>query len=78
MNSVAKFLVLSDAAPRATLFDTQCRLLGEVIEDDGFIVDSLLHEAVRCPVPRADMLDAVVPAPSPQFPVRCYALGERV
>ena len=39
------------------------RQLDAVIEDDGFIGDSLLLNAKVCAVPRADMLDAVVPPP---------------
>jgi hypothetical protein len=74
MNTPAKFLVLTDAAPRAMLFDGQKRLMGEVIEDDGFIVDSLLLTALACPVPDDQMLSAMVPPPSPQWPVRCFQL----
>jgi hypothetical protein len=74
MNTPAKFLVLTDAAPRATLFDSHQRLMGEVIEDDGFIVESLLLTAKLCPVPDAGMLSSLTPPPSPQFPVRCYEL----
>ena len=64
-----------DAAPRALLFDSDQHLVGEVIEDDGFIVDSLLMTAKACPMPDDDMLDACVPPPSPQFPVRCFELS---
>jgi hypothetical protein len=76
MNALAKFLVIAGPAQRAWLFDRQQRLLGEVIEDDGFIVDSLLSAATSCPMPHPDMLDALVPPPSPRFPVRCFALNE--
>lgn len=76
MNSNAQFLVLAGAAtPRALLFDGQQKLLGEVIEDDGFIVDTLVDSATPCPMPRSDMLDFVVPPPSVQDGVRCFALG---
>ena len=76
MNPSAKYLVLTDAAPRALLFDHDQRLLGEVIEDDGFIVDGLMNHATACPVPRPDMLEAMVPPPSSMFPVRCFALSD--
>ena len=42
MNASAKFLVLLDAARPALLIDRDKQLLGEVIGDDGSIVDSLL------------------------------------
>ena len=74
MNLQAKFLVLLDDAPRALLFDSQRRLLGEVIEEDGFIVDSLLRSASECSRPDDAMLGAVVPPPFPQQPVRCFEL----
>jgi hypothetical protein len=74
MNTPAKFLLLLDDSPRALLFDSERRLLGEVIEEDGFIVDSLLRSASECPRPGADMLGAVVPPPSPRQPVRCFEL----
>ena len=72
--TTAKFLILLDDSPRALLFDSQQCLLGEVIEEDGFIVHSLLRAAKECPVPRDEMLRAIVPAPSPQRPVRCFEL----
>ena len=56
------------------LFDSEQHLMGEVIEDDGFIVESLLLTAKACPVPDADMLESLVPPPSPQWPVRCFEL----
>jgi hypothetical protein len=76
MSSPAKFLILIDhAVPRALLFDREQRLVGEVIEDDGFIVDSLLQSAVACPVPDGGMLRAMVPPPSPEGgQVRCFEL----
>ena len=67
MNAPAKFLVLLDAARPALLIDSDKHLLGEVIEDDGSIVDSLLLNAKVCAVPRTDMLDAVVLPPLPGF-----------
>ena len=75
MTSTAKFLVLADAK-RAVLFDCERRLIGEVIEDDGFIVDSLIQAATACPVPHPGMLTAMVPPPSPMYPVRCFALPD--
>ena len=77
MSPPARFLVLLGGAPRALLFDATSRLLGEVIEDDGYIVAGLLDRARACPVPDAGMLDALddALAPSPSQPVRCYELG---
>ncbi len=72
MSTSAKFLVLLDDATRALLFDDAQRLLGEIIEDDGFIVEHMLLGATACPVPHARMLEAMVPPPSQ--PVRCYEL----
>ena len=74
MNAPAKFLLLLDDLPRALLFDGQRQFLGEVIEEDGFIVDSLLRSASACPCPTDDMLSGVVPPPSPQQPMRCFEL----
>ena len=74
MNAPVKFLLLLDDTPRAFLFDGQWRFLGEVIEDDGFVVDSLLRSASACPSPADDMLSFVVPPPSPQQPMRCFEL----
>jgi hypothetical protein len=74
MNTPAKFLLLLDDAPRALLFDSRSHLLGEVIEEDGFIVDSLLRSATPCPTPIDGMLQAIVPPPSPQQSMRCYEL----
>ena len=75
MRSSAKFLVLLDDAARALLFDRDHRLLGEVIEDDGFIVDSLLRTADRCLPSECELL-AVRPPPQLQQPMRCYALPD--
>lgn len=74
MNKPAKFLVLLDDAPRALLFDSQQCLLGEVIEQDGFIVDSLLRGATPCPELFDELLQAIVPPASPRQPVRCFVL----
>lgn len=74
MNTPPKFLVLLDDAPRALLFDSQQQLLGEVIEEDGFIVDSLLRSASECPCPEDGMLRAVIPPPAPSDRVRCFEL----
>ena len=74
MHSEAKFLVLLDDKPRALLFDSERHLLGEVIEDDGFIVDRLLAGATPCPLPSAEALREIVPAPSPDQAVRWFRL----
>jgi len=76
MTLSAKYLVLADAAPRVFLFDHEQHWLGEVIEDDGFVVDRLMRCAIACAVPLPDMLAAIVPAPSPAFPVCCFALSD--
>jgi len=74
MNAAPKFLLLLDDVPRALLFDSQQRLLGEVIEDDGFIVDNLLRSASQCPCPDDLMLLAVPPAQAASERVRCFEL----
>lgn len=75
MNSSAKFLVLLDGVPRALLFDSERRLVCELIDDDGFIVDTLLRTARPCPLARDTLLRAIVPAPPPGEPPRCFELG---
>lgn len=74
MKTPAKFLVLLDDASRALLFDSGQCLLGEVIEEDGFIVGHLLRAAKECQVPAGEMLEAIAPAPSAQRPARCFEL----
>lgn len=74
MNSPAKFLLLLDDATRALLFDGHDSLIGEVIEEDGFIVDTLLRSARECAALRDRLLRAIVPPPSPHQPVRCFEL----
>ena len=65
MNAPVKFLVLTGSAHLAFLIDRNKYLLSEVIEDDGFIVDSLLLNAKACADPRTDMFHAVVRPLSP-------------
>lgn len=73
MNTPVKFLVLLNDTPCALLFDSEQQLLGEVIEEDGFIVDSLLRSASECPWPDdGDMLRAVLPLPAHR--ARCFEL----
>lgn len=74
MHSPPKFLVLLDDMPRALLFDGQQKLVGEVIEEDGFIVDNLLRTASERPRPDDSMLRAVMPPLSPADRVRCFEL----
>lgn len=74
MSTNPKFLLLIEGAPRALLFDKERQLIGEVIEEDGFIVDSLLRTANECPCAVDGMLNMVVPPPSPNHSVRCFEL----
>ena len=74
MKSSVKFLVLLDAARRALLFDGERRLVGEVIEDDGFIVQRLLMNAQACALPLAELLSSLVPNRTPTCTVHCFEL----
>ena len=74
MNSHARFLVLFDVAPRALLLDGDQRLLGEVIEDDGFIVDTLLRTARACALPLLPLLLASMLPPLTGEAMRCFEL----
>ena len=74
MKNQVRFLLLMDGSTRAVLLDGDNRVLGEVIEEDGFIVDSLLRSASECPCPDDGMLRAVVPPPSPDHRVRWFEL----
>jgi hypothetical protein len=74
MNVPARFLLLIDDAQRAVLLDGEHRHLGDVLEEDGFIVETLLRNARSCPLPAADALSALSPAPSPQARLRCFEL----
>ena len=74
MNSPVKFLVLLDAARRALLFDGERRLLGEVIEDDGFIVQRLLLNAKACTSQLSELLSALVPSGAAPCSVHCFEL----
>ena len=73
MKNQVRFLLLLDGSTRAVLLDGDNRVLGEVIEEDGFIVDSLLRTASPCPVPDLSALCALVPPPSRQA-MRCFEL----
>lgn len=74
MNGHAKFLVLLDTTPRALLLDGDQRLLGEVIEDDGFIVDTLLRTAKACALPLLPLLLASMMPPVVGGAMRCFEL----
>lgn len=74
MNGRAKFLVLVDSAPRALLLDGDQRLLGEVIEDDGFIVETLLRTAKACVLPLLPLLLASTMPPLAGGAMRCFEL----
>ncbi len=75
MNSPAKFLVLLDTPSRAMLFDSQQRLVGEVIENDGFIVDSLLRSARQFAPPATTASGPALFPPSSLGPARCFELA---
>lgn len=77
MNSNAKFLVLLDSASsacRALLFDADQHFVGEVIEDDGFIVDNLMRCATACEPPAASSLSELAQVPA-QASLRCFQLN---
>lgn len=74
MNASARFLVLFDTTPRVLLLDGDQRLLGEVIEDDGFIVDTLLRTAKACVLPLLPLLLAGMMPPVPGRAMRCFEL----
>jgi hypothetical protein len=74
MKFSARFLLIIDDASRALLFDDDQKLLGEVIDDDGFIVGGLLGAAKECALPGDRMLSAVVPPPAIHAPARFYEL----
>lgn len=74
-SSSARFLVFLDAArTRPLLFDASRRWVGEVIENDGWIVDTLLSTARPCPLPDAGMLAEVQPPPPPGCSACCFEL----
>ena len=69
MNPSATVLVLLDVARPALLIDSNKHLLGEVIKDHGFTLDSLLPYAKVCADTHTNMLDAVVPPGLPELRV---------
>lgn len=74
MHCPAKFLLLVDNPSRMILLDAEYAPLGEVIEEDGFIADSLMRSARPCPVPGDVALSGIVPPPSAQQAMRCFEL----
>jgi hypothetical protein len=89
-NNCARYLLLfgSKESPRAVLFDEQERLLAEMIDEDGFLVDSLLREgrAVRPPSKLVAAVSHALRACAKQvrlsgtaatadLHLRCFALG---
>lgn len=74
MKAHARFLVLFDTARRALLLDGDQRLLGEVIEDDGFIVDTLLRSARVCALPMVPLMLASILPPLAGEAMRCFEL----
>lgn len=87
-NNCAKYLLLfgTKEAPRAVLFDDQERLLAEMIDEDGFLLDSLLR-AGRAVKPSSKLVAAVAQAlrhcarqlrrsgQQADLHLRCFALG---
>ncbi|KQU75911.1 MULTISPECIES: hypothetical protein [unclassified Rhizobacter] len=91
-NNCARYLLLfgSKESPRAVLFDEEERLLAEMIDEDGFLVDSLLREG-RAVRPPSRLVAAVSQAlracakqvrrsgagaaPGADLHLRCFALG---
>jgi len=87
-NNCAKYLLLfgSKDSPRAVLFDEQECLLAEMIDEDGFLVDSLLREG-KAVKPSSKLVAAVAQAlracarqlartgQRADLHLRCFALG---
>ena len=75
----ARYLVLfgDEEAPRAALFDTQERLLAEMIGDDGYNVDNLVRASSACAPPCPAMLDAIeaLDSDADTARARCFWLG---
>lgn len=73
--SSAKFIVFLDAAEaNPLLFDDGRRWVGKVIENDGYIVDTLLATARACPLPDEAMLSGLQPPPPPGCSACCFEL----
>ena len=75
MNPPAKFLLLIDDATRALLFDHQRWFLGEVIEEDGFIVADMLRSASERVRPDVSLLCSVCPPPQAYGRARFFELN---
>jgi hypothetical protein len=87
-NNCARYLLLfgSKESPRAALFDHEERLLAEMIDEDGFLVDSLLRQG-RAVRPTSKLVAAVSQAlracarqmagngARADLHLRCFALG---
>ena len=75
----ARYLVLfgNDEAPRAALFDTDERLLAEMIGDDGYNVGNLVRASSACAPPCPAMLDAIeaLDSAADTTTARCFKLG---
>ncbi|CAG1019967.1 hypothetical protein BURC_04904 [Burkholderiaceae bacterium] len=74
----AKYLVLlqTQHAPRALLFNGEHDFLAE-LDDDGFVVDTLVRAGTPCPPPPALPLDHMVSneaSGSMSTGLQCYAL----
>ncbi|SRR5258706_10907436 len=75
----ARYLVLfgDECAPRAALFDTDERLLAEMIGDDGYNLDNLVRASSACAPPCPAMLDAIeaLDHGADTARARCFRLG---
>jgi hypothetical protein len=74
----AKYLVLlqTQAQPRALLFNGEHDFLAE-LDDDGFVVDTLVRAGTPCPPPPSLPLADIAPDTARAAPsqLQCYALG---
>jgi hypothetical protein len=73
----AKYLVLlhSQEQPRALLFNGEHNFLAE-LEDDGFVVDTLVRAGTPCPPPPSLPLGEVMRGPMhDDGQLECYTLG---
>lgn len=69
-------LVGPSDAPRALLFNGECRYLAEMFDEDGMLLENLVKSSRVCPAPSDLKFDGVVPAPATcgAEPLRCFEL----